>query len=101
MNQSEFLAIICNSLKAWEKFTRRRCDWFWFWFCSSLVGKVTRDSKANHVFLSSDLLESDSTQHELEVTYNAGGIISHLAFDGPNNWTNKEVSRDQALQRLV
>jgi len=35
------------------------------------------------------------------VTYNAGGIISHLAFDGPNNWTNKEVSRDQALQRLV
>lgn len=51
-----------------------------------------------HVFY--DLLQSDSTQHELEVTYNAGGIISHLAFDGPNNWTNKEVSRDQALQRL-
>lgn len=51
-----------------------------------------------HVFY--DLLESDNNQYELEVTYNAGGIISHLAFDGPSNWTNKEVSLNQALQRL-
>lgn len=49
----------------------------------------------------SDLLLSDDDDDELEVTYNAGGIISHLAFDGACNWTNPEVSREQALQRLV
>ncbi|XP_022789146.1 protein zer-1 homolog isoform X2 [Stylophora pistillata] len=41
------------------------------------------------------------TEGELEVTYNAGGIVSHLAFDGVNNWTSHTVSRTQALQRLA
>lgn len=41
------------------------------------------------------------TEGELEVTYNAGGIVSHLAFDGVNMWTNQIVSRTQALRRLV
>ena len=41
------------------------------------------------------------TEGELEITYNAAGIICHLAFDGPENWTNHLVSRDQALDRLV
>lgn len=49
-----------------------------------------------HVFY--DLLTENP--NELEVTYNAGGIISHLASDGPSCWTNTVVSRDQALQRL-
>ena len=30
MNQSQFLAIICNSLKARKKITCTWCDWFWF-----------------------------------------------------------------------
>lgn len=47
---------------------------------------------------SSGLLQ---TEGQLEVTYNAAGIICHLAFDGPDNWTNHIVSRDQALDRLV
>ena len=64
--------------------------------CGSFVSK----SKVV-VVISSDLLLTDNDHSELEVTYNAGGIISHLAFDGPSNWTNTEVSRDQALQRLV
>lgn len=41
------------------------------------------------------------TEDQLEITYNAAGIICHLAFDGPENWTNNVVSRDQALDRLV
>ena len=40
MNQSEFLAIICNSLEAREKITRTWRDWFWF--CFSLVEKLAR-----------------------------------------------------------
>ena len=47
---------------------------------------------------SSELLQ---TEGQLEVTYNAAGIICHLAFDGPDNWTNHMVSRDKALERLV
>jgi len=38
MNQSQFLAIIDNSLKPREKITRTWCDWFWFYF--SLVEKL-------------------------------------------------------------
>lgn len=49
-----------------------------------------------HVFY--DLMQ---TEDQLEITYNAAGIICHLAFDGPENWTNNVVSRDQALYRLV
>jgi len=49
-----------------------------------------------HVFY--DLLQ---TEGQLEVTYNAAGIICHLAFDGPDNWTNHMVSRDKALDRLM
>jgi len=49
-----------------------------------------------HIFY--DLLQ---TEGQLEVTYNAAGIICHLAFDDPKNWTNQMVSRDQALDRLV
>ena len=41
MNQSEFLAIACNLLKAREQITRTRCDWFWF--CFSLVEKLARN----------------------------------------------------------
>ena len=40
MNQSQFLGIICHSLKAREKITRTWCDWFWFYF--SLVEKLAR-----------------------------------------------------------
>ena len=38
MNQSEFLAVTCNLLKARENITRTWCDWFWM--CFSLVEKL-------------------------------------------------------------
>ena len=53
MNQSKFLAITCNLLKARE-IARKRYDWIWF--CFSLVEQLTRDfqpvtkrSNRNHV----------------------------------------------------
>ena len=46
MNQSQFLAITCNSLEAREKITRTWCDWFEF--CFSSVEKQARVSLANH-----------------------------------------------------
>jgi len=38
MNQSQFLAITCNSLEAREKLRW----WDWFWFCFSLVEKLAQ-----------------------------------------------------------
>ena len=47
MNESEFLAMVCNLLKGREKMARTRCDWFGFGF--SFVEKRARDFKANHI----------------------------------------------------
>ena len=40
MNQSQFLAITCNSLEVWEE--SRVYGAIGFWFCFSLVEKLAR-----------------------------------------------------------
>lgn len=47
----------------------------------------------------SDLLESRS--RDIEVSYNAAGIISHIASDGPEAWTVDEPSRQHVLNKMV
>ena len=37
MDQSEFVAIACNLLKAREKHKRARCDGFWFSFVEKQI----------------------------------------------------------------
>ncbi|XP_048586884.1 protein zer-1 homolog isoform X2 [Nematostella vectensis] len=41
--------------------------------------------------------------NELEVSYNAAGILCHLASDGPTAWTAEtmSLSRDQAMRKLI
>ena len=37
----------------------------------------------------------------LQVSYNAAGVLSHLASDGPFAWTISQPSREHVLERLV
>ena len=43
----------------------------------------------------------DNSKYDLEVSYNAAGILCHLASDGVQAWTNPSLDRDETLQRLV
>ncbi|KAF2353610.1 Armadillo-type fold [Trinorchestia longiramus] len=46
-----------------------------------------------------DLLKSNSGG--IEVSYNAAGVLSHLASDGPEAWTIDNPSRDYVLNALT
>lgn len=52
-----------------------------------------------YITVFSDLL--DSRSDGIEVSYNAAGVISHMASDGAAVWTVKEPSRDAVLRRMV
>ena len=42
-----------------------------------------------------------TTETFLKVSYNAAGVLSHLASDGPLAWTISQPSREHVLERLV
>ncbi|XP_026329372.1 protein zer-1 homolog [Hyposmocoma kahamanoa] len=46
-----------------------------------------------------DLL--DSSSDGIEVSYNAAGVLAHMASDGPEAWTVDEPARDAVLQRVA
>ena len=43
----------------------------------------------------------DSHKDGIEVSYNACGVLSHIASDGPEAWTISKPERDHVLERLV
>ncbi|XP_015042430.1 protein zer-1 homolog isoform X2 [Drosophila pseudoobscura] len=43
----------------------------------------------------------DSLSDGIEVSYNAAGVLAHIASDGANAWTIKSPSREHVLQRMV
>ncbi|ENN81456.1 protein zer-1 homolog [Dendroctonus ponderosae] len=63
--------------------------------------KELRDYLLTPEYLSvfSDLL--DSKCDGIEVSYNAAGVISHIASDGPEVWTVEEPSRQHVLNKMV
>lgn len=46
-----------------------------------------------------DLL--NSTSDGIEVSYNAAGVLAHIASDGPDTWTILSPSREDVLDSLV
>lgn len=36
-----------------------------------------------------------------QVSYNAAGVLAHMASDGPEAWTVDEPARDAVLQRIA
>ncbi|XP_037299962.1 protein zer-1 homolog isoform X2 [Manduca sexta] len=67
------------------------------------VAEVTklRPKLMNKLFLSVfyDLL--DSSSDGIEVSYNAAGVLAHMASDGPEAWTVEELPRDMVLMRVA
>ncbi|XP_013189425.1 protein zer-1 homolog [Amyelois transitella] len=43
----------------------------------------------------------DSSSDGIEVSYNAAGVLVHMASDGPEAWTVDEPSRDTVLARVA
>ncbi|XP_028172761.1 protein zer-1 homolog isoform X1 [Ostrinia furnacalis] len=71
-----------------------------------LLGNVAevaelRPHLMNKLFLTVfyDLLNSSSDG--IEVSYNAAGVLAHMASDGPRAWTVDEPSRDAVLARVA
>ncbi|KAL1501347.1 hypothetical protein ABEB36_006682 [Hypothenemus hampei] len=71
-----------------------------------LLGNVAEVKELRHYLLTpeyltvfSDLLESRCDG--IEVSYNAAGVISHIASDGPDVWTVEEPSRQGTLNKMV
>lgn len=71
-----------------------------------LLGNVAEVHSLRHYLMTpeyisvfSDLL--DSISDGIEVSYNAAGVISHIASDGPEVWTVKDPSREYVLDRMM
>ncbi|XP_065219359.1 protein zer-1 homolog [Planococcus citri] len=43
----------------------------------------------------------DSLADGIEVSYNAAGVISHIASDGEENWTDTNIRRTEVLNKMV
>lgn len=54
---------------------------------------------SEYIQVFSDLL--DSTSDGIEVSYNAAGVLAHIASDGAEAWTITQPSRVDVLNRLI
>ncbi|XP_055700674.1 protein zer-1 homolog [Phlebotomus papatasi] len=71
-----------------------------------LLGNVAEVNVLRHRLMTSEfitvfanLLESSSDG--IEVSYNAAGVLAHIASDGAEAWTIETPSRQQVLSRMV
>lgn len=71
-----------------------------------LLGNVAEVKELRHYLMTpeyvtvfSDLL--DSISDGIEVSYNAAGVLSHMASDGSEVWTIQYPTREAVLQRMV
>lgn len=71
-----------------------------------LLGNVAEVRELRHylmipeyITVFSNLL--DSYSDGIEVSYNAAGVISHIASDGPEVWNVQEPSREYVLNKMV
>lgn len=53
---------------------------------------------SEYIAVFSDLLSS--TSDGIEVSYNAAGVLAHIASDGPEAWTITSPSREDVLNRM-
>ncbi len=43
----------------------------------------------------------DHREHDLELSYNSGGVLSHVTSDGDEAWTLMNISRSQCMDAMV
>lgn len=71
-----------------------------------LLGNVAEVPVLRHKLMTKEFVDEfsfllDSNSDGIEVSYNAAGVLSHMASDGPEAWTIEEPQRDFVLRRLV
>jgi len=71
-----------------------------------LLGNVAEVKECRKRLMTSAFVEEfsfllDSQTDGIEVSYNAAGVLSHMASDGPGAWTIHCPARDHVLERLV
>jgi len=71
-----------------------------------LLGNVAEVKQCRKRLMTSAFVEEfsfllDSLTDGIEVSYNAAGVLSHMASDGPEAWTIACPARDHVLERLV
>lgn len=54
---------------------------------------------SEYILVFSELLESNSDG--IEVSYNAAGVLAHIASDGAEAWTIESPSRESVLDRMI
>lgn len=71
-----------------------------------LLGNVAEVQSLRHYLVTPEYLSVfsnllDSRSDGIEVSYNAAGVISHIASDGPEVWTVAQPSRNIVLAKMV
>jgi len=71
-----------------------------------LLGNVAEVPELRHKLMTKEFVEEfsfllDSTSDGIEVSYNAAGVLAHMASDGPDSWTIAVPAREQVLERMV
>merc|ERR1719361_3170208 len=71
-----------------------------------LLGNVAEVSVCRKRLMTSEFIEEfsfllDSHKDGIEVSYNACGVLSHIASDGPEAWTIEKPEREHVLERLA
>jgi len=71
-----------------------------------LIGNVAEVPPLRQYLMNSDFMEEfsfllDSSLDGIEVSYNAAGVVAHLASDGAKAWTMQTPKREQVLGRMV
>lgn len=71
-----------------------------------LLGNVAEVPALRHKLMTKEFVEEfafllDSCSDGIEVSYNAAGVLAHMASDGPNAWTIKHPERDHVLFRMA
>lgn len=71
-----------------------------------LLGNVAEVQELRYYLVTPEYLDVfshllDSESDGIEVSYNAAGVISHIASDGPEVWTVSKPSREEVLRKMV
>ncbi|KAJ9584522.1 hypothetical protein L9F63_021132 [Diploptera punctata] len=71
-----------------------------------LLGNVAEVKSLRHRLMTSQFVSVfaellDSCSDGIEVSYNAAGVLSHMASDGPAAWILKSPKREDVLRRMV
>lgn len=71
-----------------------------------LLGNVAEVPELRHKLMTKEFVEEfsfllDSNSDGIEVSYNAAGVLAHMASDGPTAWTVAVPDRELVLERMV